>query len=211
MSDNPLAKYLPKEDASRSSALDLIERANAQFSCVDILNREYGYEIPKGGSGSTKQHCLWGWEHKDGGVEKCMRYYWESDTAYCFRDHGVIDVVSIRATQKGLSKLRTAKLLLTEAGIFNNDPWNVRVEKAQEHLKNPTKHTMDMRLAESMYTSRLKSIEGYGTLQYRSEVVNLKNSMMEELDPSWNSEKLLEWIEKSRTKMEVAIEWLRKT
>jgi hypothetical protein len=208
--DNPLAKYLPKEEDKLRYSRDLIERANAQFSCIDILNKEFGYYIPKGGVGSTKLHCLWGWEHKDGGTEKCMRYYWESDTAYCFRDHGVIDVVTIRAVQKGLSKVKTAKLLLQEAGVFNSDPWNVRIQKAQEHMKSERRQPMDMKLAQSMFNQALRSVEGYGKVQYKPDIVQAKNSMMEELDPSWNSEQLLEWIDTSKTKMRDTVEnWLR--
>lgn len=212
MGENPLAKYLPKQEDSKNNSLDLIERANQQFSCLDILNKEYGYNIPHGGQGSTKQYCIWGWEHRDIGVEKCMRYYWETDTAYCFRDHGVVDVVSIRATERGMSKTRTAKLLLQEAGVFNSDPWNVRIEKSKIRIQEHKKPDMDMRLAESMFNSELRSLEDYATLQYKPDIVQAKNSMLEELDPSWSAQQILDWISGSKAEMEKVIKtWQRKT
>lgn len=213
MSDNPLAKFLPKKDDTNPT-LDLIERANSQFSCIDILNKEFGYSIPYGGSGSTKLACIWGWEHKDGGVEKCMRYYWETDQAFCFRDHGIIDVVAIRASQKGLSKSKTAKKLLYEAGLLGKEPWQDRIKKAQENLQE-THHSskyMNMNLAEQMFNESLRSVENYATLQFKPLIVQTKNEILEELDPSWSLDELTQWLEKSKQTMRATIEeWQRKT
>lgn len=213
MSDNPLAKYLPNKSDDVNTSLDLIDRANLQFSLIDILNKEFGYDIPYGGAGSTKLHCVWGGEHKDGGIEKCMRYYWDSDTAFCFRDHGVIDVVTIRAAQKGLSKVKTARSLLQEAGIFNNDPWNVRIEKIQEHLKeNNSRKYVDLRLAEQVFNESLRSLDGYGRLQYKADIIQTKVGLIEELDPSWDLDQLMEWINKAKTIMRETVKnWQSET
>lgn len=203
---NPLEKFLPKQEDSKTFAQDMIERANAQFSCIDILNKEFGYDIPYGGVGSAKLQCLWGWEHKDGGVEKCMRYYWESDQAFCFRDHGVIDVVTIRASQKGLSRVKTATYLLQEAGLLKAEPWDVRIKKHQENLSTPKKSFLDLRLAEQLFNQMLKNVPNYSKVQFRPEIIQLKSAKIEELDPSWGLDKLSSWMVECENIMQTTIE-----
>lgn len=203
MSDNlaaKLSKYLPKQEDTRpTDTQDLISRANAQLSCIDLLNKHFGYELEKGGSGSLKLNCVWGYEHLDGGVEKCMRYYWETDRCFCFRDHGVIDAVTLQSYLWNESKARTARQVLESAGLLRREPYYARMPKLLTAAHEEP--SMSLPAVQQMFNEQLRLLPVYDKMQYMPDVIALKNTLMQEVEESWNLDEILKWVDESVQKI----------
>lgn len=190
---NRLRSYLPKEDTSKVSETQaLIDRANALESTRDLLMSEYNILVPEDGANSIKLRCPYAFEHKDGGKDKGMRYYFDSDSAFCFRDHGVIDPVFIRSMKWGETRLKTAKIMLEKAGVFKREHYSVRMTDMLSAEK--TKTLANQPYAFEALNLALRNESEYVSHQFNPKVVSAKNRCLESFNPAWTLQDIEKWI-----------------
>ncbi len=97
----------------------VVELANVEFS-IAAACRLVGVDMPDGVimGKSVKVYCPFGTvHHLDGGVEKAMRVYPESNHAYCFAGCGFFPPVRLVAHAWGRPQAEVAHDLLDRAGI----------------------------------------------------------------------------------------------
>lgn len=194
-----LRSYLPRDQRKVSEATLLIEQANALESTAELLQSEFGVYIPSGGAGSIKMKCIWGVEHKDGGIERSMRYYYETDSAFCFRDHGVIDPVAIRSSVWNVSKTQAAKAMVNNHTVSNRPHWSQRMK---EMLEAEEQQFASIPNAIQALNLKLNGIEGYSDNQYNPRVIALKLKIMEVFDPLWTLTEIEQWLDAASQTME---------
>lgn len=173
----------------------LLEQAARVESTRELLVTKYHLIIPEHGSTSIKLHCPWGIEHKDRGKEKSMRYYYDTDTAFCFRDHGVVDSVVLRADLWGVSRTKAARSMLEKAGLLKREHWSRRMKTMleQEEVKSDT----NVSYAFSALNSSLSQHSEYLRSQYKKPVVKAKQRCLDAFNPAWSMDSVLKWIETS--------------
>lgn len=197
MAANPAWRYLPAVETAQTEAAALIERANACGSALRILNDDFGLGIPEiGDTKSWKIRCPYSNEHADGGIDKNTRFYWDADRAYCFADHGILDYVALRSMQWSMGSIATAKAILRrhEAEVARK-PWWERVEDIRQRVGTDTTPPMRTQYAQAALTASLRDLEGYSEAQYRPAVREAVQTVLEALDPSWDFEHTLLWVE----------------
>lgn len=186
-------KYLPKEEQGKvSETALLIERANELESTRELLIRHFSLYIPSDGATSIKIPCPWRFEHKDGGKDKGMRYYFDTDSAFCFRDHGVVDPVYINSMVWGETRKNTAKIMLERAGKLKRDHYSTRMESllsAQVQTQ-----TANQQYALEALNMALRDVPEYVSAQFNSAVIAAKNLCMERFDPQWTLSDIEKWI-----------------
>ena len=203
MDVNGLKKYLPSAEGEVSQLTLLIEQANACESVHDILFNHFKIFIPEGGSGSVKLKCPYSLEHKDGGKEKAMRYYYETDSAYCFRDHGVLSPTFLWASEWGVSEAAAARRILDRAGVGKRESWRTRIENI---INSPeTASSASVSSALTALAMRYRDIDGYVSLQYRPAVLQEKLRVSEMFNPMWDFESVEKWLDYSTEKMKEVI------
>lgn len=194
---NPAWRYLPAVETAQSERSALIERANACGSALRILNDEFGLGIPEeSGSKSWKINCPYQHEHPDGGVDKNCRFYWESDRAYCFADHGVLDFVALRAMQWGIAPMAAARRIVeAHEESSARKPWWERAGQARTRLLHADQPPpMSTQHAQAALIEALRAREGYVEAQYRPDVRKALQDVLEALDPSWDFDQTLSWV-----------------
>lgn len=203
MSIEDSRRFLPKtsqEDERLSKWLALIQRANATSSTIRILNDELRCNVPEYSMGkSWKFHCPWGFEHKDHGIEKHARYYWEDDEAFCFKDHGKLDPVGLRAMQWGMPKTAAAKRMLDEAGVLRRKNFRQRMDEMLEMQANPPA-PVEARLttARAALYESLSRVPQYAEHQFRPDVQETLQDALQRFDKDWGFPEVLAWVEESQ-------------
>ena len=197
---NPAWRYLPSVETAQTERSALIERANSMGSALRILNDELGCGIPEeSGSKSWKFRCPYGDEHADGGVDKNCRFYWESDRAYCFADHGVLDFVGLRSLMWGVSMFAAARRIVqSQEALEARKPWWERVPDIRARMRTveqPKPMSTDHAKA-ALYTA-LRAVPGYIESQYRPEIREAVAASLEALDPSWTFDLTLQWLDQT--------------
>lgn len=198
MAGNPAWKYLPSVQTAQSEREALFERANSLGSALRVLNDELGCDIPEhSDSKSWKFRCPWGEEHPDGGLDKNTRFYWDADRAFCFSTHGVLDLVGIRSLMWSVPTTIAAKRLVESYDAQNvRKPWRERIEAARDALlAKQSPRLMDTTHAHAALHSALRAIDGYIEAQYRPEVRQVVRQAQEMLDPTWDFETTMKWLD----------------
>lgn len=196
---NPAWRYLPQDgDRKRDERSLMFDRANATESVVRILNDELDAGVPESGEGkSWKLSCPWGIEHSDAGLDKAARYYWESDHAYCFAGHDVLDVVTIRSLMWHCSRYAAARRLLTLHAPDAVPKAQRLAELAHKVRAGEQPLAMSLPQAHQALTASLTRVDGYTEAQYRPAVREALMTCLSALNPSWAMADVLKWIEAS--------------
>lgn len=200
MSGNPAWRFLPTVETAQSERAAIFERANALGSALRVLNDELDCDIPEySDSKSWKTRCPWEHEHPDGGLDKNCRYYWDADRMYCFADHGVLDLVGLRSLMWSVPTIVAAKRIIERyEESVSRLPWWQRARASRDRLMSaPEIKPMDTQQAYAALHTALRAVEGYTVSQYRPDVRAAVQSALEALDPSWDFEQTLQWLETS--------------
>lgn len=195
---------MKQEDIKVSQSTLMIERANALESTRELLVKHFNLYIPESGSTSVKIACPWRVEHKDGGKDKAMRYYFDTDSAFCFRDHGVIDPVMINSMLWGESKAKTARMMLERAGVFKREHYSKRMQELleQSHKEVPANQNYAM----EALNAALRDCPEYVSRQFNPRVIKMKNTCSERFNPAWTLSDIEKWITASVTYIRMGIE-----
>ena len=195
MDRSRLTKYLKQDTAPVSQTTLLIEQANALESTRELLVQHFNLYIPEQGSVSIKLACPWKFEHKDGGKDKAMRYYFDTDTAFCFRDHGVIDPVYINSMVWGQTRKKTARTMLERAGRLRRESYSKRM---QDLLQGQEKeNSANQAYAFEALNLALRDVPEYTSNQFNPSVLGAKNICTEKFNPAWSFTEVSRWIEAS--------------
>lgn len=189
------AKYLvPKDDRARYEERDaLVIRANDTADLRVMLN-DLGADIPEDAVTSWKAHCPFGAEHSDGGIEKAMRYYPESNSAYCFAAHGILTPVRVLALSEGISQHKAAQRLVGAAGIRYG--WRERFREVQEEASRPG--TASPAYAITALHVRIQTHPNYLRRQFDDDFRAAWEGCMERLEGVGNEfDAFMGWVEGS--------------
>lgn len=178
-----------------------IDRANAAVSTLMVL-LSHGCDIPEGVERSWKFHCPFGNEHIDSGMEKNARYYGQTDTAFCFAQHGALTPVKIEAYTQGTTYAKAAESILRERGLWRVvKPYKERMtELLSEREEAPQVSTSYV--VDALRTS-LAQVEEYKRRQYDEDVRKKMEQCLEVLDalPDHSLETLSKWLDKAKAAM----------
>lgn len=94
-----------------------VDLANDYVGITSVLEN-MGIYVPETSSGvSWKSHCPFeDYYHIDGGRDKSLRIYFESNTAFCFAGCGYLTPVKLFSLKTGLSEIDAAEILLSQSG-----------------------------------------------------------------------------------------------
>lgn len=111
---------------SGSSAL--IDLANEKVSITDVLGWA-GVYVPETFGRSVKVECPWGHLfHSDGGIDRSMRVYSESNSAFCFSCSVFYTPVRLHARANDIDEKTAAGDLLDHIGYRPPEPLDVWAE-----------------------------------------------------------------------------------
>lgn len=94
--------------------------ANARMGILPALRRA-GTEIGDFSTGSIKVHCPFGFLHIDGGYDKAMRVYPDTNSAHCFAGCGTFTPVKLLAKIMDISDREAVDVVLEETGYVAPD------------------------------------------------------------------------------------------
>lgn len=160
----------------------LVQRAE-QIPIQEVLKDLFHIYVPTGLSGSVKIKCPFGWEHSDGGISAAMRVY-PSNSCHCFASlqHGYFGPVKLVALHKGWSYLRSAKYLLGQRNLLDEDPYWVKFPKlVQSHELARRIQVSPQHAVEALQTA-LGRLSTYESRQYDEDVLQAVESVLEDLD-----------------------------
>jgi hypothetical protein len=105
---------------------------------IEVLMRKYGWEVPDVPEGtSLKIHCMWGFQHADGGVSAALRIYPSPmNRGICFAGCGTITPTRLYAEMEQLLFREAGTRLLEEFG-YRKPHWTERAARALKVLNAP--------------------------------------------------------------------------
>ena len=188
-------KYLAgSDDRARFEEQDaLVARAN-EITDLRLMLNELDCDIPEDTVGSWKARCPWGAEHEDGGIDKAMRYYPESNSAFCFATHGMLTPVRLVSMAEGISQHKSAQRLMGSAGIKYG--WRDRFHEMQ--AASSPYVTATPAYAFSALQVRLRAYPAYMERQYDSDFRAALEARMDVLGATPGSfDSYMAWVEES--------------
>lgn len=158
-----------------------------------------GVELPDapGYGRSMKVHCPFGaLFHSDGGMEKAMRVYVDSNHAWCFACHAFYTPVKIVATAGSMDWATAATVLLDKIGhkpATLDDEWRAVVE----HHQDPD----PAQLADALKLYCQRVIPGWRSRQFDRAEASLLTRCLQLLDLVRTDEEAQLWLNTSKTVM----------
>lgn len=181
---------------------ELVDMANSNVPIETVLKDLFNIDVPPD-AGDWKAPCPLGSEHSDGGRSKAMRVYSDTNSAWCFSHSKTFTPFSLwQLAHNTRAKKVPALEMLEKYGISTSPPsteerWN-RLDAAAEGGPVDVEHLKDI------YISFLRTLPGYGTLQYEDEVLDIVSKTLRTLDnlPSGAAyDTLGEWLETAKKLM----------
>lgn len=146
---------------------ELIQLANARVTITAACNM-IGMNVSDYAAASMKVYCPFGeLFHQDGGAERSMRIYPDTNSLYCFAGCGYFSPVKLIATDRGISEEQAADALLTET---NYVPPDYESQWAALMGEKPTVNTTD--LAEALKVACSRMTPHWETLQFEEPVAS---------------------------------------
>lgn len=148
---------------------------------IRVLKDLFNVSVPEGlGYRSWKTYCPLGWEHPDGGVDKGFRVYEQTNSAFCFVQHGQMGPVRLAQMRWGGKQIVAARRLLEMYQLGQKRHWRQRYEEVLNEREirqeiSPAYVVEALRMA-------LDAIPGYTARQYESKFVSLMEIELEALD-----------------------------
>jgi hypothetical protein len=205
------ARYGLDTQPKRSAGSGLIERCDELISIIDVLE-QMGCDVPRGEYSSWKMHCPFGYEHPDGGIDKNFRAYPPSNVN-CFAMHGFLTPSSLYARWKGLSRERSAKILLEEAGLLKyqnyREKWNELADEREAAREANTALGSTADLVKALQQALHRNLN-YKAAEFSPGVREAWRVVLTALDVLWSRSdtdraKLQVWFERSLLKINNAV------
>lgn len=151
-----------------------IEAAN-RISIIKLLrvlhNIDADEQLP------MKLYCMWGNTHADGGLERALRTYPETNSAFCFAGCGWQDPVGLARRTWGLRAYRAAQRLNDEYG----DPTKTWQERVEANARSTTPADIKAILPAVLHY-HLQADPDYGTLSLDPRVLAATEAALVQLD-----------------------------
>jgi hypothetical protein len=157
----------------------LVELANTVT--LDVIFRDFlNEEIPWGDFRSHKLHCPVGFEHRDGGVDRAMRIYPSTNSAFCFAMHHYLNPVKVVSLTHDDSTVRAALRICRRYDLIKPQDYKSRYYElaAQRSVVKPVDPAT---LVEALHVS-LSRHPRYDVLQYDPLVISAFDRQLELLD-----------------------------
>lgn len=102
-----------------------MQAANTLVPLAEILNGEFGLDIPDSPDRSWKGYCPFQFEHPNP-IDRNWRFYPSTNTAYCFEMHGLLTPVNLTVMSKDCTLKQAALSLLEPRNLLRPKPWRER-------------------------------------------------------------------------------------
>lgn len=190
-----MKKYLPSTDSQPTYRTHwLVELADTSVRIEEVL-RLFDVHIPEG-AGSWKAFCPFSEEHEDGGVDRALRVFSESNSCMCFALHGPMTPSQVWEIHTGKSRVQASEALLERFGIPTRRPtYQERVERLMAEHSKPT--PIDRTEIWEGMNAHLRNDENYLKHQYDKNVlhvVKLIQTDINNLPDEMQSEELDKWF-----------------
>ncbi len=176
----------------------LITIANERVSIISAC-RMAGVELPDGPAygWSMKVFCPFGLiNHSDGGMEKAMRVYVDSNHAWCFACHAFYTPVKMVALARQMDWVTTAGVLLESIGYRAPSDVELFQEMAEQTLKPDS-----AQLADALKQFCRRVIPQWRTRQFDREEAALLDRCLRLLDQVRTDEEAQLWLNTAKTVM----------
>jgi hypothetical protein len=182
-----------------------IDQANEATTISEVL-MSLGIYVPEGSyyGNSKKIHCPFGFYHSDGGIDKAMRIYYKSNTAYCFSCNKRYSPVTLFSAKNDCSLTNAALELLDSKGLG----FKSLEEQWEEANKKPEVILDVSALADALkiYCSTL--VDNWTILQLNDVVSSKLNACFNLLDLVKTDEDAHNWLSTCKAAMKRLLETL---
>jgi hypothetical protein len=177
VSSEGTAAWLRDRDSSTGPEIRALIDGASRIRLTLLLGEIHGvYADP---AMVTKVYCPFGMFHRDGGVDRALRVYPQSNTAYCFAGCGFIDPIRLFRLTYDLSPLEAAKRLVETYGEAPQT-WDARLSEALRPTPTPDLRTT---LVAALHNA-LSADPRYGAISLEPYVMKVTRDCLMELDPN---------------------------
>lgn len=178
------------------NVVETIELANDRVPILQAF-RMVGLDVGDVSAVSMKLYCPFGdVYHHDGGSEKSLRIYPETNSAWCFAGCGYFSPVKLVALKRDLSEEEAAEAMLEETGYVApnySDQWDA--------LVNETKLADTTSLAEALKVACSRMTPDWEELQFTSSVSSMLARCLALLAKVRTEEDADKWLATTKTAM----------
>jgi hypothetical protein len=183
--------------APPSDAVLFIEQANRSVSIEKVLFDHFGIEV-----GPGKNPCPFDFEHSDGGQDKALRVYPDTNSAYCFALHGVLDPVKLFSLKGDNRPLYAAQLLMRAYGIDTRPKgWRERYNDIALQRETSVRQIPPGSVVEALQAA-LRQDQGYVAHQFHPDVLRAVEGQLDAIDKlvsqTTDIKEIQEWLTQAK-------------
>lgn len=186
-----------------------IEKAN-EIPIQDVLKDYFDIYVPMELESAWKTFCPFGFEHSDFGLEKAFRVYPDSNSSFCFAEHGSMNNVRLLQMHEGISAKKAARKLLVHYGLMDTFDWRKHFQEIAEQRAEQTAISTAS-LVEALHLA-LSSHPAWSHLQFHpdmQEALELRLTVLEGyITDGKDAESIRAWYDYTRTDLLTLMERL---